>query len=227
MLSDRRLRSLVIDGVLVGAAISYASNLVSVWLLSHEGLLFWIFGSLHLVMLPLLTLSLLLSGAPGSQYMKTEMESRKPIARFFVWCVVLYFGLGFAIPLLIALDMRVNEAWMYITMFGPMVLTGFAVWMLLLVDKRTNHALSRIDAPPPKGFVTTFVLVSWAYLLCIEATLMASAEGRGSLMGAGTIAAAIGGYLPARLGIALAFDSVGWEVVLAFLAFCHFLYRLA
>ncbi len=135
--------------------------------------------------------------------------------------------MGFAIPLLVALDGHGSEPWMYITIFGPSVLTGLAVWTLLRIDRRTKHALSHVDARAPKGFVTTFVLVSWAYLLCIEATLLGSAEGHGSLRGAGTIAAAIGGYLPVRLGIAVAFDSVGWEVALAFLAFCHFLYRLA
>lgn len=217
-----RARSFVVDFVLVGAAVSYASDVVQAWLLAHVVALAWILGALHLAMLPLLTVSIITTGGPGSQALEST-----PASKVLVWSHVLYFGIGWLVPFIVALRTDVGAPFALTTIFGPFALTILAVWLAAQYDKRHDYALSRMGSKPPRAFVRAIVFAAWAYLLCVEAALMVASRGHDVFSGMGTVACAFVAYLPIRVYLAFAFDARRWELVAMAFAFLHFLYRLA
>jgi hypothetical protein len=224
--SWKQIRSFIIDGVLIGAAVSYASSIVQAWLLAHDRALCVIVSVLHIAILPMLTLSAIISGTPGAQYI-AEKE-RSPLAHVYMWSYVLFFGAGFIVPGVFTLALNVeNEALFFATIFGPYVAMALALWGVVRLDKKTNYRYSRFGAQPPRAFVRALVLTCWAYLLCLEAVMMLVVRTKEIFGGGGTLIAAFIGYLPVRLCIALAYDATSLELAVVGFAFLHFLYRLA
>ena len=169
---------------------------------------------------------LMLPALVFSRFFHQPKDWNKPTSmeRVFVWCVVLYGAMGFIIPAIVGLTVDLpNQAFYMSTIFGPFVLTAILIGIVI---RFANERFGRVGAKPPRGFMTFFIVLCWAYLLSMEAMLMVAARGTGLFSGAGTILAAFVGYLPIRLVLVIDDDMPPLELASFAVGFCHFLYRL-
>jgi hypothetical protein len=217
----KRAQSLFIDLVLVGAAVAYASAEVEAWLIEHQRALLYLLSALHLFMLWMLTMVQL--QAVGSK----DLGEERPMTRLFIWSFVLYLGAGFIVPGVLGMTVKAELPLMMGTIFGPYLVAGLLVWGWIRLDARLDHRYSRQGAELPRPFRLALTFCCWLYLLCMEAMLMVASDSPQAMGGGFTLGAAIVGYLPVRLCIAVGQRAGAIDLGAIAFAFLHLLYRLA
>ncbi len=225
------LRSVLVDTVLIGTAIAYLSDAVQQWFMAHREALGAVLIALHVSMLPLLTLAQLMPGVPGASRL-TNPGQATPLSQVFVWLYVLHLGAGLIVPGVINLGVsNPGPVAFGASIIGPLICTALAFFILTAIDERFDHRYSRLDAAEPTGFTRSFAVIAWAYLLAMETLLLTAVTHprSHSVLTArpAVLMAAIVGYLPVRLAIALIHRSRWSELLLSSVGFVHLLYRLA
>ncbi len=207
-----RLRNFAVDVVLVGGAVSYATDLASAWLVAHEVELAHLVGALHIVMLPLLLLALVVG--------RSSRQGGAARRHALLWSLMGYYALGFIVPLAIDEHAGIGEAFRSATVGGQL---GVGIATLFALLKLEPYRFLR--TPRVVTWVVSFV--AGAYLLGLEAALMAISHGGQVYAGRlGIVAIAVAGYLPVRLYLAVALEGHKWDLVAMAIAFAHFVWRI-
>lgn len=208
-----QIRNFVVDVVLVGSAVSYASGVVQDWLLAHEVVLAYIVGALHIVMLPLLLVALVVYGTP---------RRGRAARHALLWSLMAYYALGFIVPIALDEHGRIGNTFRSATIGGQVGVT--LLTLVVLLKASPGRVLAHMKPRAVRWLVSFF---AGAYLLCLEAALMTIAHGDHAFAGSlGLVACAIVGYLPVRLYLAIALEGHEWDLVAMALAFVHFVWRL-
>jgi hypothetical protein len=209
-----RIRNFVVDFVLVGTAVSYATNIAQAWLLAHELELATLAGILHVLMLPLLLVALVV----------TRSQRGHAMRQILLWSFMAFYALGFIVPLAVDEHAKTSNAFRCETIGGQLGVGLLTIVVVLRSDPQMFLGLSKGTA---RAITSCVSFIAGMYLLCLEAALMTISHGDHVYTGPlGISACAIVGYLPVRLYLAVALEGRKWDLVAMAVAFIHLLYRL-
>ncbi len=189
-----QLESMTVDCGVAAVTALLALSWVGDWLVAHPDIAYWTLTPLHLVMLP--WMGFVLIAGQGQVELRRSLEPDP--YNVLGWVGALHLGCGFMVPLLLGL-IRVDDvhiAWYLTVLFGPFVLLGLTLWVLVRTDPGT-------PLPPktPSWIRHTTAALALTYLTAMESALWVARSAGHEVLSVGVVlfGIAILGYLPTRL----------------------------
>jgi hypothetical protein len=217
-----RVEGIAFDVVLIAVATMVSSDAVEAWLLAHPRDLYYGVAALHVVTVPAVMAAVI--GGYGS----AEAELAKPGPGILGWATALFLCGSFVVPGVLGLTLD-QQLWvMMATVFGPFVVMGVWVGVVIVGERRGWIAPVKTGAKPVWWKVQALALLAWAYLLWLETMMLVAAGKGGPLAEVGLPMGVLIDYLPVRVMIYLVRSEASrWEVLSIAAGTLYLVIRLA